>query len=88
MNDKKTSDESVEAMKAELAKLREEKAARDGADAAAAAARAEGQVSAEAREEARKAAIREFRNRGYKSGNETRKPKSDAHAEFLIRAGA
>lgn len=36
---------------------------------------------------ARAAAIRELRDRGYMSGKERRPVRSDAHAEFLIRAG-
>lgn len=31
--------------------------------------------------------IKNLRNRGYTSGNETRKVRSAAHADFLMRAG-
>lgn len=43
--------------------------------------------SAEAHRARRAAAIREAMNRGYTSGNENRKIRSPAHAEFLARAG-
>lgn len=43
--------------------------------------------SAQALKAKRAAAIREAMNRGYTSGNETRKVRSPAHAEFLARAG-
>jgi hypothetical protein len=39
------------------------------------------------RKEARKRAIRQYMDRGYKSGKEQRPIRSPAHAEFMCRAG-